>query len=100
MSEQRLNMVPTEEMVRLVISLENNEDFQALMKQMEARSDGLAVWACLVEDEVKLRWAQGRVTEMQDWLRLWHGRRSWKQHFETQRTAADDGVQGGGGILV
>ena len=92
MSEQRLNMMPTRELARLVISLEGNEDFQALMKHMQERADGLAMWACLVEDEVKMRWAQGRVSEMIDWLRLWTGRREVRQFFETQ-DAASDGVQ-------
>ena len=89
MSEQRLNLVPSRELVRLAILLEGNEDFQAFMKQMQDRAEGLALWACLVEDETKVRWAQGRVAEMMDWLRLWHGRRDWKALFNAQDTAAD-----------
>ena len=98
MSEQRLNLVPDREMVRLVISLENNEDFQALMKQMETRSAGLSEWSCYVEDLTRLRWAQGRVSEMMDWLRLWHGRREWKQHLEAQ-DIANNAVGDGDGTL-
>lgn len=93
MSEQRLNFIPSREMVRLVISLENNEDFQAFMKQMKERAEGLALWACLVEDEAKVRWAQGRVSEMIDWLRLWEKRREYREFFNAQ-DAANDGATG------
>lgn len=84
MSEQRLNLTATDALVRCVTALENNEDFVELMKLMRSRAEGLALWSSLVENETKVRWAQGRVAEMTDWLRLWHGRKEWKRLLETK----------------
>lgn len=89
MSEQRLNLVPTETLVRAMIALEGNEDFVALMLLMKDRSEGLSLWSSLVENDVKLRWAQGRVQEMNDWLQLWDGRREFKRQLELLQTARE-----------
>lgn len=89
MSEQRLNLAVTDELVRRMIALEGNEDFAALMKLMQSRAEGLAMWSSIVEHEVRVRWAQGRVAEMMDWLRLWHGRREFKRALEAQAAAKE-----------
>ena len=84
MSNQRLNLVPTDKLLRVMSALAANEDFVELMKLMQDRAEGLSMWSSAVKSKTKLRWAQGRVAEMMDWLYLWHNHREIKRHMELE----------------
>lgn len=84
---QKLNLEPTEELIRLLISLESSEAFVALMKLLEQRADGLAAWSCLIEHDTRLRWAQGRVQELAELLRAFHNRRNWKEVLDKKSSS-------------
>jgi hypothetical protein len=68
-----------------MISLEGNEEFVSLMKQMQDRVEGLGLWSAYVKKKTTVRWAQGRMAEMTEWLQLWHGRRELKRQLEAQQ---------------
>ena len=86
----------TPEVIRAMIALEDNRDFQYLMKVMHDRVDSVAAWSCMPSDMTyeQRSWMQGRVQEMADWLYAWTHRRSWR---ETLRPDPPDGKMGSDG---
>jgi hypothetical protein len=76
-----LGVEKTKELMFLLVALESNRAFQDLMKYLEQRATGLALWGSYLQGDVESRWAQGRTQELSELLRAWHQREEYLRAF-------------------
>ena len=69
-----LTLHPDKKMTELLCSLGQNEQFLQLLQLLSARTAELAVWSKDLEKDVHIRWAQGRVQELDDLLSAFDNR--------------------------
>lgn len=78
------NFVPTPEILRAMIALEDNQDFHSLMRSLDNRAGALSAWSCATEDVTQMRWIQGRVQELSEFISVFMHRKRWKTELEKQ----------------
>jgi len=62
----RVTIGPSDAFLSAAISLEDNEDFQTILKDLNTRVHELAINACEINDEKFSHWVAGRVQELRD----------------------------------
>ena len=59
---------PTEDLLKAIHRLNGNEDFKLLKKYLEDKKENCAYLSCVMPEDIRSRWLQGRVIELNDIL--------------------------------
>lgn len=83
-----VSVQPSEDFIRAVIMLRDNEHFQTVVRELKARSVQLALSSCIVNDDKFCHWTQGRVQELRETLGIIENAEKNLENRRRQRATA------------